>query len=112
MEIKDKPTHIRYWMLKENNEPEEIFGSLTWAGNPRSHVRIDATEEGNVTISTVFIGLGDVFTGRPFFETMIFGGRLDLYQERCGTYAQALEQHKLAVELHKAMPKRRIKEGD
>ena len=105
--------HLRYWRLTEQNETEEIVGgTLAWVSDKRSHVRIDSTTEGEVHISTVFIGLGDLFTGRPFFETMIFGGPLDMYQERCGTYAQALEQHKLAVELHKAMPKRRIKEDE
>ena len=107
-------SHIRYWALNEHNEPEELLvGVLTWAENSRAIERIDSTEEGAVLISTVFIGLGDLFTGRPYFETMIFGGPLDLYQERCGTHAQALEQHKLAVSLHRAsLHERRIKEGD
>jgi hypothetical protein len=35
-------------------------------------------------------------TGRPFFETMIFGGPLDQYQARVPTWEQALEQHEEA----------------
>ena len=106
--------HLRYWRLTEQNETEEIVGgTLAWASDKRSHVRIDSTTEGEVHISTVFIGLGDFFTGRPFFETMIFGGPLDMYQERCPTYAMALEQHAEAVALHKAsLTERRIKDAD
>lgn len=100
-------THLRYWTLKEDNEPEEIFGTLAWASNPRGSAGIACTEEGDVMISTVFIGLGDFFTGLPFFETMIFGGPLDMYQKRCGTYAQALEQHKMAVEASQVGVKQR-----
>jgi hypothetical protein len=110
MELKNDG--IQYWYLDEQNVPQHVEGDvLKWASNPRSHVHIDKTIEGKVYISTIFIGLGEAFTGLPYFETMIFGGPLDMYQERCGTYAQALDQHKEAVELHKAsLLQRRIKE--
>ena len=50
-----------------------------------------------VTVSTVFLGLDFSFThyeGPPVvFETMVFGGKLDRYQERYCTWDQALRGH-------------------
>jgi len=104
---------LRHWKLNDKNEPEEVIGLLKWAESPRSHVRVAETVEGDAHISTVFIGLEDFFTGSPIFETMIFGGPLDMYQERCGTWAESVEQHALAVERHKhAIKSRRIKDVD
>jgi hypothetical protein len=52
-------------------------------------------------ISTVFLGLDHaLFEGRPLlFETMIFsdGAAVD-YQDRCSTWAEALEMHRRGVE--------------
>lgn len=61
---------------------------------------------GEIRISTVFLGLdhrnfGD---GPPLvFETMIFGGgdELDGYTARSSTWAEALVEHRKAVELVK-----------
>ena len=50
---------------------------------------------GDVGISTVFLGLDHQFgEGEPLlFETMIFGGKEDNYQDRCSTWEQAEEMH-------------------
>ena len=53
-------------------------------------------------ISTVFLGIDHRFsgTGAPLlFETMIFGGEHDQYQERCSTWEEAEAMHKRAVAL-------------
>ena len=49
----------------------------------------------DVSISTVFLGLDHRFgKGEPLlFETMIFGGKEDGYQNRCTTWEQAEEMH-------------------
>lgn len=63
---------------------------------------VDKTElEGDVRVSTVFLGLDHSFgDGEPLlFETMIFGGPHDGYQERCSTWDQAVEMHRNAVEV-------------
>ena len=55
-----------------------------------------------ITVSTVFLGLDHNFLGNgepQFFETMIFGGKHDEYQERYATWDEAEAGHKRAVEL-------------
>jgi hypothetical protein len=72
-----------------------------WTNN--RHVGEDVV--GNVTISTVFLGLDHNFMtdGPPLvFETMIFGGLHDKYQTRCSTWDEAEAQHAKAVALAKS----------
>jgi hypothetical protein len=52
---------------------------------------VKKTSDGDVRVSTVFIGLTD-----ELFETMIFNGPHDQWQERCETYVEALAQHEKA----------------
>jgi len=65
------------------------------------HVASDMV--GDVRVSTVFLGLDHSFgEGDPLlFETMIFGGLHDQYQDRCSTWEQAEKMHKIAVDLAK-----------
>ncbi len=91
-----------HYILDENNQPVEVEDILEWARliSDDKKKRVDYTKIGNVTISTVFLGL-DHGWGREhipiLFETMIFGGRLDNYQNRYETYDQAVEGHKNAI---------------
>ena len=53
----------------------------------------------------MFLGLNHNFLreGPPIlFETMIFGGRLDHFQNRCATWAEAEAMHAEAVRLVRA----------
>lgn len=55
-----------------------------------------------VMISTVFLGIDHSFLSDSdpiLFETMIFGGEFDGYQERYSTWEQAEEGHKKLIEL-------------
>lgn len=54
----------------------------------------------NVQVSTVFIGIGHQFgEGKPLlFETMVFGGPMDSYQERYATWGGAEYGHEKIVE--------------
>jgi hypothetical protein len=55
-----------------------------------------------VQVSTVWLGLDhNWWPGRPkrIFETMIFGGKLDLQQWRYSTEEEAMEGHEEAVKL-------------
>ncbi len=59
-----------------------------------------------IKISTVFLGLDHSFAfGRNhipiLFETMIFGGKHDQYQERYATWEEAEKGHKKALKLVK-----------
>lgn len=55
----------------------------------------------NVEVSTVFLGIDHgFFSPTPIlFETMIFGGKFDGYQERYKTYKEAEEGHKKVLQL-------------
>lgn len=51
-------------------------------------------------VSTVFLGMDHGFSGPPvLFETMIFGGPHDQYQERYVTWEEAEAGHQHAVAL-------------
>lgn len=76
----------------------------TWAkwfeaGNDNR--RVASTAKGHVLVSTVFLGLDHQWGDGPpmIFETMIFGGEHDQYQERCSTWEEAEAMHKKACEL-------------
>lgn len=57
------------------------------------------SEIGSVEISTVFLGINHAFGGDLpiLFETMIFGGKKDGYQERYRTWEEAEDGHLRAV---------------
>lgn len=72
-----------------------------WMQKAERHVANDYLPDG-VHVSTVFLGLDHGFHptdgGTPIlFETMIFGGEHDQYQERYATWEEAEEGHKRAV---------------
>jgi hypothetical protein len=53
-------------------------------------------------LSTVFIGLDHRFVGEGppiVFETMVFGGKYDQYQDRCATWDEAEAMHQRCVEM-------------
>ena len=61
--------------------------------------RVAETIVGPARVSTVFIGINHAFFGGPplVFETMIFGGTLCNYLNRCSTWEQAEAMHAEAV---------------
>ena len=61
---------------------------------------VQVTMIGDVRVSTVFLGLDHQFgVGSPIlYETMIFGGDLDEYQERWQTLGEAKNGHAVAVQ--------------
>jgi hypothetical protein len=78
---------------------------LTWASwfEDRDKRRIALTEIGDAKVSTVFLGIDHSFGGGApvLFETMIFGGEHDEYQERYHTLEEAMIGHERAVSLVK-----------
>jgi hypothetical protein len=70
-----------------------------WFETAERHVANDVI--GDVRVSTVFLGLDHNFGGgRPLlFETMIFGGAEDGYQNRCSTWDEAEAMHRAALVL-------------
>lgn len=88
--------------ILEGKTPKLTNDLMVWAewmqtGNCR--VAIDIIE--NVRISTVFLGCDYQFDeGQPLlFETMIFGGEHNDYQERCSTWEEAEAMHATACAL-------------
>jgi len=77
---------------------------LKWAGwfeTAKRHVANDSIEK--IRVSTVFLGMDHNWgEGKPLlFETMIFEGKHDGYQERYSTWEEAEVGHKKAVSLVK-----------
>lgn len=70
-----------------------------WMGTADRHVGHDMRN--GIRVSTVFLGLDHGFgPGAPvLWETMIFGGPHDEYQERYTSYDDALAGHARAVAL-------------
>lgn len=89
------------WILEGHEAvPADLMTWAKWYETADRHV--GRHEHGGVCVSTVFLGidhrLGD--EGPPLiFETMIFGGEHDQWQDRCSTWAEAVEMHKKACAL-------------
>ncbi len=56
------------------------------------NIRVAQTIFSGILVSTVFLGMEPIY-----FETMVFGGRLDDYQWRYDTYGEAVKGHQHAV---------------
>lgn len=82
-----------------------------WFENNENRV-IKRTEIGEVAVSTVFLGIDHSSGGGMpiLFETMIFGGEHDGYQERYSTIDGAKHGHGEAVGLVRAAVLKRLEE--
>lgn len=62
--------------------------------------RVARTEIGDITISTVFLGLDHNHDGPPplVFETMVFGGPMNDWCERYSTWEEAEKGHQEVVD--------------
>lgn len=78
---------------------DDLMKWAKWIEKADRHVAQET--RGEVRVSTVFLGLDHSFGGPTpiLFETMIFGGEHDGYQQRCSTWDEAAEMHKRACEL-------------
>jgi hypothetical protein len=99
------------WYILEDKKPVETKDMQAWGEFMQNDERIVyKTNVGDVNISTVFLGLdhnmqlfdGSMKNYQPIlFETMIFGGERDQYQERYATWEEAEDGHTFAVSLVK-----------
>jgi len=88
-----------YKITKGVIEETDLLG---WAENMESEDRIvkQTFLDGGIKVSTVFLGKNHnwEYSGPLLlFETMIFGGSNDQFQDRCTTYNQAKMMHKRIV---------------
>ncbi len=86
------------------HDPVPVNDVLEWAfwfENAKEECKVAFDTVGDADISTVFLGLDhNYFGGVPIlFETMIFGGEYDQYQERYHTWDEAEAGHKRNVEM-------------
>jgi hypothetical protein len=92
-----------YYLLEKNHKLIKT-DLITWIKFFKNFDRIVKQEDiGNTKISTVFLGIDHNFgKGKPLlFETIIFGGEHDQYQDRCSTWEQAEKMHQKAIDLVK-----------
>lgn len=95
-----------YYVLDENKNP--VPADMETAAkmiNDTEACRVAYTKVGHKMISTLFLGLhhGRGPTGKPLlFETMVFKGAYDQYQERYETYTEALAGHERVVAMVQA----------
>lgn len=88
--------------ILEGKTPIKCENMIEWSKYMSEHDRaVKFSKFENASVSTVFLGLDHQFgDGEPLvFETMIFGGEHDLYQDRYATWDEAVEGHKYACEL-------------
>lgn len=88
--------------ILEGKTPVPVDDVLVWEEwFEKADRHVDKTELPNgVSVSTVFLGLDHGWNGDiELFETMIFGGEHDGFQDRCSTWEEAEAMHKRAIEL-------------
>lgn len=81
-------------------EVDDLTEWSKWFQTADRHVnKTDVTDE--IKVSTVFLGIDHSFGGGVpiLFETMIFGGEHNDYQERYATYEEAEDGHAIAVDM-------------
>ena len=85
--------------ILDGKNPVPCFDITKWAYQRDKTVGRD--QFGDVRVSTVFLGMDHSFNGGTpiLFETMIFGGEHDQYQERYCTWDEAEKGHQIACEL-------------
>jgi len=97
----------RFYILRDR-EPVavDLLEWARWFDDLKNRVvQLDEIRPG-VRVSTVFLGIDHAFgRGRPLlFETMVFGGVHDEYQERYGTWDEAVSGHARAVAMARGGP--------
>jgi hypothetical protein len=94
---------MAWYILNENNKPirSTIVDCEEWLEKNPERKAVRQETIGDIFVSTVFLGLDHAWnSGIPvLWETMIFGGEHDQYQERYSSYEDALEGHQIALNL-------------
>lgn len=103
---------MKYYLLDENKIPYEVSleEGLKLYDNPDMKIVKQNKFKNGVFVSTVFLGIDhgwfadkDNINYKPLlFETMIFEGEYNGYQERYTSYTDALEGHQKAINLIKS----------
>lgn len=92
-----------WYVLNENNEPvpcDDWLTAVQWWENPNNRKVAWTQINSEVEVSTIFLPFDHSFIprGRPqWFETMVFGGRLNHEQRRYSTWDEAKRGHDAIV---------------
>lgn len=97
--------------LLKDKIPVKVDDFITWGIELEScrqikhdTVRDSIDHENEVRVSTVFLGMDHAHgseSGPILFETMVFGGKYDHYQDRYKTWDEAVKAHDVVVEMVK-----------
>ena len=94
---------MAWYILDENNKPirSTIVDCGKWLEENPERKAVKQEHIGDIFISTVFLGLDHAWDSEipVLWETMIFGGENDQYQDRYTSVEDALEGHKKALTL-------------
>lgn len=95
-----------HYILAEDGRTPIRASVLEWGNwfEKQDQRRVAADElPGDIRVSTVFLGLNHNWGEGPplLWETMIFGGEHDQYQDRYSTYDDAVAGHAKAVRIAK-----------
>ena len=87
--------------ILDGKNPVRCFDTTEWGYQSKGDKIIGKDRFGSVSVSTVFLGMDHSFGGGDpvLFETMIFGGEHDQYQERYCTWDEAEKGHQIACDL-------------
>ncbi len=92
-----------WYILDKDNKPVKstIIQHSEWLEANPERKAVKQENVGIILVSTVFLGLDHAWNSDipVLWETMIFGGEHDQYQERYTSHEDALEGHKTALTL-------------
>ena len=95
--------NMNYKLGEDGKTPilTEIDDFTGWEQNRTVRKSLITSPGGDITVSTVFLMLDHSHADGPpiLFETMIFGGEHDMYQDRYSTWDEAVEGHQVALDL-------------
>lgn len=82
-----------YYILIDKH-PVKTGSMLEWSIAYNNDRIVEKTTIGESEVSTVFLGMDHGFNGTPMlFETMVFGGKMDMYFDRYSTWEEAEKGH-------------------
>lgn len=90
------------YVLDAAGNPVAVSDLVSWSQWFETADRhVARSEKDGVRVSTVFLSIDHSFGYGPpmLYETMIFGGEHDEYQDRCSTREQAERMHQKACAL-------------
>lgn len=89
------------WYILRDRRPVKVRDLnewAEWAADQEYGLHVALNEIGDSHVSTVFLGFWHGMGGPPcLFETMIFGGAHDGYQQRSSTWKEAEQVHRSAI---------------